>query len=347
MNTYWPVYRRLEESTLHLAEMVRFNDEQLKIYSPFIGDLIVRCSIEIESLSKDLYTQLSGKSKILDTSTGHERNPYFDTDCLALLVDKWKIDKKKIQVTNHNMYFSKEKSILMPLHKSHRRGTSGSNWKKAYQGIKHNRSQEITAANIENLLSVLGALYILNLYYKKESYWDNVPISMKKPYTNDSEIFTPFIYDATHIHMNVEMGDDYMDDVQSPTRQECVYLKKFTNENVREIHEIFCVAEYKSKHDVLFSKQYLDYIQTHGKNSEEKFNDILRKIGIDIAKVFRKNLNFGSTLSNLISTTEIVLNDEGQIYPRQTFDDFLQTDIAKKIENDAVEIFNRNGAKSI
>jgi len=53
MNLYWPVYKSLEKEVSNLAEIIHFSDDQLSVYSVKIADLIVRCAIEIESISKD------------------------------------------------------------------------------------------------------------------------------------------------------------------------------------------------------------------------------------------------------------------------------------------------------
>ena len=53
-------------------QSIMFNDEQLKVYSAAIGDIIIRCAVEIEAISKELYTRSGGEKKHL----------HFDTDCL-------------------------------------------------------------------------------------------------------------------------------------------------------------------------------------------------------------------------------------------------------------------------
>ena len=107
LNLYWPVYKNLEEEFLKLAEYIHFSDEQLKIYSMFIADLIVRCSVEIEAISKELYYTLGGNISPTD-SKGNNRDLYFDTDCLALLDQKWLLSKKQIAVSAVNFYFTDE-----------------------------------------------------------------------------------------------------------------------------------------------------------------------------------------------------------------------------------------------
>lgn len=54
-NLYWPVYKNLEKEFLKLADYIHISDDQTSIYSMHIADSIVRCAVEIEALSKELY----------------------------------------------------------------------------------------------------------------------------------------------------------------------------------------------------------------------------------------------------------------------------------------------------
>lgn len=83
-NLYWPVYKNLEKEFLKIADYVHVSDEQLTVYSMHIADLIVRCAIEIESISKELYCRLGGNMTPVDDE-GKNRDLYFDTDCLQLI----------------------------------------------------------------------------------------------------------------------------------------------------------------------------------------------------------------------------------------------------------------------
>lgn len=142
MNLYWPAYKSIETEVERLTNSILFIDEQLSVYSIDIANLIIRCAIEIEAIAKELYLSLGGIETPVDDN-GNNRDLYFDTDCMKLLVDKWHIDKKCIIINSYNMYFSDEKKVLIPLHKAHKRGTSGSKWKQAYQSIKHNRGKSM------------------------------------------------------------------------------------------------------------------------------------------------------------------------------------------------------------
>ena len=145
-NLYWPVYKNLEKEFLDLANYIHISDDQTDIYSMHIADLIVRCAVEIEALSKELYHSLGGNMTPTDES-GNVRDLYFDTDCLDLLEQKWHLSKKEITVSAINVYLTEEKHrVLTPLHKAYKSVTRGSKWKKAYQAVKQYRRKTLKKA---------------------------------------------------------------------------------------------------------------------------------------------------------------------------------------------------------
>lgn len=161
-NLYWPVYQNLEKEFLSICDIIHIDDSQLNVYSMKIAELLIRTVVEIESLAKNLYFSNGG-------SKPDDKNLYFDTDCMAHLVDIWDIDKKVVLVSSPNIFLTEETNlILAPLHKSNKRGSSSADWCKAYQAVKHNRVRELNRGNLKHFLRALAALYILNLYFKGE-----------------------------------------------------------------------------------------------------------------------------------------------------------------------------------
>lgn len=159
-NLYWAIYQNLEEELIELSNNIHVDDNQLKVYSMKIAEMLIRVAVEIESIAKELYFQNGGDKP-------DDNQLFFDTDCLNYLNKKWILSKKKIQVVFGQFYFDiDENKILTPLGKAHLRGKE--KWIKAYQGIKHNRRNSLKNANLKNLISALAGLFILNLYYKNE-----------------------------------------------------------------------------------------------------------------------------------------------------------------------------------
>ncbi|WP_459477370.1 hypothetical protein [Clostridium saccharoperbutylacetonicum] len=237
INLFWPVYKNLEKELLKLSEYIHFSDDQTKVYSMHIADLIVRCSIEIEAISKEMYIQQGGKTHQFDND-GKNRDLYFDTDCIDLLEQEWHLSRKEIKVSASEFYFLTESNrILNPLYKANKRGSSGSKWKKAYQALKHNRKDSIKMGNIENLIDAMGALYILNLYYKDETF------NLGRAYLSNtdfdervgSDIFSTFTYVATALSMSRHMDDKSITPVNDVDLDKSIYIIKYDDYSFKKM----------------------------------------------------------------------------------------------------------------
>lgn len=212
-NLYWQVYLNLERELLGLADTIYINDTQQEVYSMRIADMLIRTVIEIEALAKELYLTNGG-------AVMPDEDMYFDTVCMAHLNELWDLDKKVVQVVSPNIYFEKEENkTLFPLHKAHKRGTSSSDWNKAYQAVKHNRVKELAKGSIKNLLHGLAALYVLNLYYRDEKY---TGLSGTEK-TNVNSSFGSSLF-AVKIHKENGLRADGVYTV-NPDYEECVYIE--------------------------------------------------------------------------------------------------------------------------
>jgi hypothetical protein len=298
MNLYWSVYKNLEKEILELSNQIHIDDKQLSVYSVKIAELLIRCVIEIESISKDLFFREGGK-KI------QNRDLFFDTDCLSLLEKKWLLSKKKIIISAYNFHFEKEENrVLTPLHKANKRGTSSSDWKKAYQAVKHDRNRELKKGNIKHLIRALGALFILNIYYKDEVYdleedskATNFPINL------GSDIF------SIQLHKWSGYDGEY-NYLKKENFNECIYLTKFTNDSLQMNKE--SLKEINKKQIELFIKhpKFIKYIQTNNIKDYKGNNimwDILGKDDyIEIIKKSTQNTNLNKLIKGI--KYEAVLN---------------------------------------
>lgn len=225
---FWNAYKRLEKEVLVLSEDIHFSDDQLEVYSSKIGDLLVRTAIEVESLSKVLYFANGGTMPT-------DRDLYFDTDCMKLLEDKWLLSKKTIFMSSPFFYFKNEENLtLKPLHKAFKRGTSSSKWQQAYQAVKHDRINNLKKGNIGNLLQALGALYILNIYYRNAMF---ETVADKDASNIDwglgSEIFS--------VKVSHESGGASNDKIyeKKADYDECIYIVKHTDKTAKAFMEVF------------------------------------------------------------------------------------------------------------
>jgi hypothetical protein len=161
-NVYWPVFQNLEQIAARLTRDIHICDEQLDVYSSSITDLILRAVAEIESISKSLYKRHNGPKE------GQIR---FDHEALKFLNQQWNLEEKVAIVSHHNC-FQTEK-LIFPFRKRTERSGSGKNtyeWNNAYQNLKHDREAKFNYGSLRHLFSSLSALYILNIYYRDETF---------------------------------------------------------------------------------------------------------------------------------------------------------------------------------
>jgi len=162
INIYWPVYKSLEHQFSELMSNIHIDDNQLSVYSLKISELILRAAVEIESISKDLYSLNQG------TKTSHIK---YDEVCIKHLNQLWNLEKKVIIVSSPNC-FQTDRLIYPFIKNEFRTGVQKMTfgWNNAYQNIKHDRANSLKFGNIKYLFDIMAALFTLNVYYKGEAF---------------------------------------------------------------------------------------------------------------------------------------------------------------------------------
>lgn len=250
-NLYWSVYKNLEKELIELSNQIHFDDKQISIYSVKISELLIRCCVEIESISKDLFFRLGG-------TLPEDGELYFDTHCLQLLETNWLLSKKKIILSAPNFYFKDDENrVITPLYKSYKRGSSGSDWKKAYQAVKHNRVKNLTDGNIKNLIKAMAALFILNIYFKDEVY------SLEKdsnanifPINLGSDIFSIKFHKMTSYdeNANYRKEEDF---------DECIYLNKWIDSSIKEFKEGSEKVKSENTNYILRHPKFIEWLKNN------------------------------------------------------------------------------------
>ena len=232
-NSYWPIYKNLEDETINLTKYIQFSDDQLKVYSMYISDLIMKIVVEIEDLSKKIY-MLNGGKDVFDEN-GNKRDLYFDTDCINYLNSIWGICDRYIMVScSHFNFTNEENKLLRPLKNANKNGDKSSKWNKAYQAVKHDRRENIKKGNLKNLIEALGALYILNLYYRD----DKIENFKEERFDNrfGSDIFSASYVDVSKTSFNINGDDSTIDMNEKKKIPNSVFIIKYNDESWENIH---------------------------------------------------------------------------------------------------------------
>lgn len=233
---FWQTYLNLEKEAIEVSKYIFFTDEvlvngkggivaqscntQLETFSPHIADLLVRCCVQIEAISKELYFDNGGTKARGDSSI------LFDEDCLKLIDIKWQTHNKTVMVVAQFFNFVKDENrILKPLKEAHKR--QGTYWEKAYQAVKHDRYSSLHKGNVKAFIHALAALYLLNLYYRNDSWVTKYQDISKLDYSMGSAIFTVKPPVANQLwHGN------------SPTITESPYVVSYQDADYQRIEEI-------------------------------------------------------------------------------------------------------------
>ena len=321
-NSYWPVYKNLEEETLQLAKYIYFSDDQISIYSMYIADLITRVVIEIESISKELY-RINGGTKVFDDS-GKERYLFFDSDCINYLNNIWKICDREIIVSSIYFYFEEDSNkIIKPLKNAFRSGKRSSKWNKAYQAIKHDRRNNLKKGNIENLIQALGALYILNIYYRNDilDYGTNASSNLLFDNRLGSEIFAATFADASKVPIGETDNDSIIDIDELKKLESSLCIIKYTDEDWEKMHKELRKTNIDIINNAIKNPDFIKRLNEEIKNNSEIPNaSIIKSLITDSSvKSFNNSLlmKIGRTIAS--GKKEVVLNKGQQVYKKVNY----------------------------
>ncbi|MDR0929432.1 MAG: hypothetical protein LBM74_06940 [Oscillospiraceae bacterium] len=288
-NLFWPVYNNLEKEVLSLAHDIHFCDDQLAVYSVKIAELLLRCAIEIESIAKSLYEQEGGNMQPKDAN-GNDRYLHFDFDCLKWLDQNWCLGKKVVLLSSSNMFFSKDENrILHPLKNAHK---GEAYWQKAYQAVKHNRADDIRRATVRNLIGAMAALYLLNVYYRNETFDMDSKTALSEKGENmtlDSSLFSvKRLWNPHTKQFNLvesSGNDERMNDA--------AYLVCHKDETVLKIREEKMARDERVRQMLLNSTEFQEFsLEDDNSQRSKSLEDMISHFGIWI---IRKKLSSYST----------------------------------------------------
>lgn len=294
VNLYWPAYKRLENEIVSMTSDIKFDDDQICVYSDKFLEILIRTSIEIEAISKELYLNSGGKE------IEPESEMFFDTVCLQFFEEQWNLSKKIVLVNGVVFSFEKEENkILTPLKKANKRGSSGAKWKQAYQAVKHNRSKNYKLGNMKNCITALAALYILNIYYKDEifQFADSKDVN-NFDQTQGSTIFSIMISKGNSFNGNIDIDE------------KSVYCINYTKEFVKKWEKKQEELNRSIYEQIVKEKAILDAINS-GQMKVEDISD-LSKVQYCIGDERVNNILRNATIS--ININQVIQNQKFYAY---------------------------------
>ncbi|WP_163218430.1 hypothetical protein [Bacteroides sp. 224] len=249
-NIYWPVYKNLESEIVVLSYNIHIDDKQLDVYSTKISDLILRASAEIESISKELYKS-NGGSKTTKIK--------YDDDAIAHLDSLWKLEQKVVIISSSNCFQTNR--ILQPFVKNETstfHGKQTFSWNNSYQNLKHDRGNSLPFGSVKYLFDIMSALYVLNIYYKDESFeLENDGKATSFPINLGSDLFSIKL----HKHGGYDVNKGYL---KKGDFDECIYFTKYTDEYYEKWRNDIIDTNKRLNEAAIKHPKFLEYVSKHG-----------------------------------------------------------------------------------
>lgn len=328
---FWQTYLNLEKEAIEVSKYIFFTDEilvngpngivtqtctsQLDVFSPYIADLLVRCCVQIEAISKELYFDNGGNKKRGDSSI------LFDEDCLKLIDIKWKTHEKNVLIVAPFFNFTKDENrVLKPLKEAHKR--QGTYWEKAYQAVKHDRYSSLHKGTVKAFIHALAALYLLNIYYRNTSWvvkYQEVP---NLDYSMGSQIF------AVRPPQSGELW--YGNNPVISTSPYTVKYRDSDYQNIKNLQdqEQQALIDYMEKqpelHDSEFQSIMEDAIEREKKDPTQK-----TVLFWELTK-YRLNKKIPSTLTFEERKTRLVNSEEWNGWIHQNNDHLLESELTEE-----------------
>lgn len=308
---FWQTYLNLEKEAMEVSKYIFFTDEvlvngkggivaqacktQLETFSPHIADLLVRCCVQIEAISKELYFNNGGTKARGDSSI------LFDEDCLKLIDIKWETHNKIVMIVAPFFNLTKDENrVLRLLREAHKR--QGTYWEKAYQAVKHDRYSSLHKGNVKAFLQALAALYLLNLYYRSDSWITNYRDISKLDYSMGSAIFTVKPPVANQLWYG-----------NTPTISESPYVVSYQETDYQRIEEMQrneqdALQDYWNKqpelHETEFILQLQEALELEKSNPSQRVMRIWELAKYRLKKKIPETLTFERRKALLINSEE-------------------------------------------
>ena len=179
-----------------------------------------------------------------------------------MLENLWGLSSKQVLVVAQTFFFADgDNQVLTPLKKANKRGTSGSDWKRAYQAVKHNRTHSLAKGNLKHLIRAMAALYLLNIYHKDDRFdLGNDSSASSFDERLGSEIFSVKL----HANSSIAVDGTY---AKKQDFDECVYISNATDETAKSVRESMQKMEEKQKE--LTTNHFLKTIEAELKKGAE------------------------------------------------------------------------------
>lgn len=209
---FFPIYKKIENEFKELSFSINIDKKQLAVYSIKIADLILRTVAECENISKALCKKNGIKFK---DKKGKIRNFVIFSEYIDELNKIFCLDKKLVNFIYSNAaddtFDWKHQPFRKKMIKVNKKEKDSWDWYHAYNLIKHDRVLNYKQANLKNLINWMAALFLLNVYYKNEVFYNKNSDDLDRIISSIESFSDIFCLDYAIVIPDETQVDNYKD----------------------------------------------------------------------------------------------------------------------------------------
>lgn len=148
-------YNALEQDLIKISRYIEFHETNLKTYSIELAHLLFAAASEVDVIFRKLHEHKQPKAR-----KGNKDPRYIISDYKKLTKTHFRaIPKYTCSIGRYKLYISPFKAW--------KNEDGNPEWWESYNKVKHNRSNEFQRANLQNALTAMCALAIMNRTLKE------------------------------------------------------------------------------------------------------------------------------------------------------------------------------------
>lgn len=152
LDEYWRYYLYLEKMIIESKTYVEINHDNYSVYSVFYHRAIISIGCELDTFFKAF--------------CGFDLD---DNKCISDYARAILSDELYSNIVNETITLRESREIIKPFENwNAKKAKKSLTWWEAFDSLKHGRKANMKEANLENVINILGALYLL----ESKAYYD-------------------------------------------------------------------------------------------------------------------------------------------------------------------------------
>ncbi|WP_339898060.1 hypothetical protein [uncultured Gilvimarinus sp.] len=157
---HWNYFIALEQDLAKVSRFIEFSEANFNAYSIELAHLLLAASSEVDVVLKALCNL---KNPAIDHQNINQYRETIKAGLPDLIVERCFINRYGLDLEPWSNWQGEQNPI----------------WWRSYNRVKHQRDEHFSEANLKNTINAVSGLSLVVLYYYRELFSQNCPVSFK------------------------------------------------------------------------------------------------------------------------------------------------------------------------